>query len=161
MFRRVFLFGALALGAACGSGEARAGQRSGRLVISRVSRGPQTLLDLPALARYCEQDSTLSIVAVGDQWSGAVAMHSAWPVTSGQPFTIANTLGAAGSGAVAVRPLADTSQLALVGERGTITITPGATLTGRFEADVPGSSGPPVRLTGTFEGLTVHVGACP
>lgn len=160
MFRRVFLLASL-LGTACSSGDAPAGERSGRLVLTRTAPARLTLLDMPALARYCERDSSLSVVAVGASWAGALAMRTVWPLNEETQFAVAATLGGAGSAAVAARPTGDSVQAALTGQTGTITVRPGAALGGRIEAGIPGDSGVATRLIGRFDDLTVRSGACP
>jgi hypothetical protein len=161
MFRRDFLLSALVV-TACASGDAGAGDRSGRLVLTRETPRRETLLDTPATARYCDRDSTLSIVAVSDEWSAAVAMRSVWPFNAAESsFVVASTLGAGGSGAVAARPLADTTQSAMIGGGGTITVTPGPSLSGHFSVEAPRDSGAAIPLAGRFENLIVRTDGCP
>jgi len=159
MFRRVFLL-ALLLVAACRSGNGRAADRPGRLRLSRTAPHAGVLLDQAAVARFCALDSTLSIVAVGQDWSAAVALRSAWPLAT-TSFPVASPLGAAGSGAVAARPITDTTEIALIGGSGTITVTPGEVLAGRLTVDVSADSGATIRLDGRFEDLTVRMDGCP
>lgn len=160
MFRRVFL-GAVLLGAACGSGDVEPADQSGRLVLRRGSPADPAMLDMPAIARYCERDSTLSIVAVGDAWSGALAMRSAWPILHETRFAVAAPLGEVGSGAAAARPLADSAQVAFIGTSGAITVTPGSLLAGTVDAGMASDSAVTARLIGRFEGLVVRTGVCP
>ena len=162
MDRRVFLFTAWFVTGCASRDLPGAAERSGRLVLTRESPRQRTLLDMPATARYCERDSSLSIVAVSDDFSGALSMRSTWPVAATTRFIIASPLGDAGSGAAAARPLVDTSETDFLGKAGTITVEPGAFLAGTVEAEMSDSTGL-TRLSGRFEGLVVRTGAgaCP
>jgi len=159
MFRRVFLL-ALTLVAACRSGNGGTADRPGRLRIERTAPRAAVLLDQSAVARFCALDSTLSIVAVGEDWSAAVALRSAWPLVA-TSFPVTSPLGDAGSGAVAARPLTDTTESAIIAGSGTITVTPGDMLAGRLAVDVTPDSGAVIHLDGRFEELTVRMDGCP
>ena len=159
MFRRVFLLAAM-LGAGCGSGDPHLPAGSGRLVLTRTAPSRKTLLDLPALARYCERDSTLSIVAIGGDWTGALAVRTAWPISRQTRFPVDSALGGAGSGAVAARPVGDSIQVAWVGRSGAIVVEPGPRLAGRVEAELKREAGALIRVTGRFDDLSVRLGSC-
>src|SRR5438874_11072066 len=82
----------------CGSD---ASTEPGRLMLERTSPRPHHLATLPAHARYCARDTTLTIVSLAESWSAAVALKTRWP--AGRRFSVDSVLAAEGSAAGALR----------------------------------------------------------
>lgn len=151
----------LMLCSGCGAGDAAsAAEHSGRLVLERAGERRLTLLDEPAIARYCERDSLLSIVAVSRRWSVAIALRTAWPADTTTPYTVELLPGAPGTAALAARALADSVRPALQSSAGTVTALTSAPLAGRFDVRA-GSDTARMRLVGHFDALRVMRTACP
>jgi len=161
MFRRVFCCLVLAgLAYACDAAGDGGAAAAGRLRLSRTDHHRATLVDQAALARYCERDSTLSVAAVGERWSSAVAVRTAWPLAAAARLEVAPLLAAGPSAALAVRPLGDSIQYALIAVSGSLSLEPGAFLNGRLEARLTGASDTAI-VTGRFVNLPVRTGVCP
>ncbi len=142
---------------ACPSGRDGASD-SAHLVIERASPHPAHLLNAAAHARYCSRDSSLTIVAVGTDWSAVVGMRSAWPPTGA--FTADSALAGIGTAAVALRSGADSVAPALVSRSGKVEIDSGAALKGRFTVQT-GPDSISVILTGHFEATRRDSAGCP
>ena len=129
----------------------------GRLQLQRDGAGP--LLDVPAEARFCGADSTLSIVGANRSWSAAVALRTSWPAARLE-FTIDSVIGAAGSAAVAARPLKDSVGLALTALHGTLRLDAPSRVKGSLDLVARGA-GDSVHLVGRFEAPYATRGVCP
>ncbi len=132
---------------------------TGRL---RLERDGALLVEAPASASRCAADSTIAIVAIGGEWIAALALRVAWPLDAALQLPIV-TAGRPGSASLAARPVADSVGLAVIGTRGVVHLEPGATLTGRFDAEAPTMPGAPdsVRITGRLEGVRIADDLCP
>ncbi len=119
------------------------------------------LVSAPAVATYCEPESTLVIVAVGRSWSGGFAIRTRLPLAPPRDFRVQQALAEIGSATAAVRPLGPGS--ALLGVGGTVHLEAGDAITGRFEVAVPDSGGLDASVRGTMTRIPIsflRTGAC-
>jgi len=128
----------------------------GRLLLERAGRHTQRLVDAPARAASCLQDTSLVAVVLSGRVTAAVAARTLWPLGSTTTFSVQNALGAPGTAAVAVRQLHDTIATAIVAVRGTVWLTPGDRLSGRIDAVAEGAGGTELRLSGRLSGIAVR-----
>ena len=126
---------------------------SGRLVLERTGAGAQRLAELTVTGRWCDSDTTLSLVGANHDWSFAVAVRAPWPADSSQSVTV-DSSRAGGLAAIAVRPIRDSVQHAIVGHSGTVTLEPGPVLAGRYEF-VSGTDSTVASFAGRFDDVTV------
>ena len=142
---------------ACPSGRDGASD-SAHLVIERASPHPAHLLNATAHARYCSRDSSLTIVAVGTDWSAVVGLRTMWPPSG--VFTVDTAPAGIGTAAVALRSGSDSVTPALVSRSGKVKVDSGAALKGRFTVQT-GHDSIPVILTGRFEATRRDSAGCP
>jgi hypothetical protein len=101
----------------------------------------------------------LSIVAVGDAWSAALALRTAWPAPT-RHFTLDSLPVVIGTAAFAARPLRDSVRAALVAHGGSVDLDAGPSLAGHFTAET-GVDSARVRVSGRFEGMRPDTNGCP
>ncbi len=136
-------------GAACNASPRADG--GGRFVAQRVAKKTTTLVSGPALATYCEPESTLVVIAVGRAWSGGFAIRARLPLTAPRDFRVQAALAEVGSATAAFRPLKPGS--ALLGVGGTVHLEPADAVTGTFDVAVPDSG----RLTASVRGTLTRI----
>jgi hypothetical protein len=148
--------------AGCGSwDDAAPADTGGRLTLA--GGDGEVLLDAPALGSRCAIDSTVAVVAVGSEWSTALALRAPWPVDSPLVLTVAPRPTAVGTAALAVRQVRDTVGAAHVAQRGSPRLEPGAELSGEFEV-VAAPQAPAAdsgRFVGRFPAMPLTVDLCP
>jgi hypothetical protein len=128
----------------------------GRLLLERAGRHTVRLVDAPARAAACLQDTSVVAVVLTGRASAAVAARTLWPLDSTTTFSVQNALGAPGTAAVAVRELHDTIATAVVAVRGTVWLAPGDRLSGRIDAVAEDAAGTELRLSGRLSGIAVR-----
>lgn len=132
----------------------------GRLTVNADSGGP--LLDAPARALVCARDTTAAVVAVGDQWAGAVSMRV--QLSDSQPheaelLTIQSSLDRHRAAMVALRAVGD-SLYAWVADSGVVSVERGdSVLSGSFSVRARRDS-LTIHLTGAFS-VPVAAQQCP
>lgn len=135
---------------ACGERVPAAIPLPGRLTATADPGGE--LLDAPARAVVCARDTTAAIVAVGDQWAGAVSMRVVVADSEPHPSTslqIQPSLDRHEAAMVALRSTGD-SLFAWVADSGSVLLDTGDTLlSGRFDVRARRDS-LTIRLRGTF-----------
>jgi len=142
----------------CGSDDAADQVRgSGRFILTRSAPAPRTLVDGPAVARFCARDSILSVVVLGDRWNAALALRTAWPLT--RHFSLDTLPDGIGTAAVGARSVKDSVGVALVSRSGSVELDAGALLAGHFTAEA-GLDSTRVTLTGRFEGVKPDTTSC-
>ncbi len=131
----------------------------GRLVLEADGR---RLVDAHATASRCPADSAIAVVVTERRWAAAFSMRTAWPTDSARSVPVGQILGP-GTAVVALRPIADSIAVALVSSRGTLSVEPGALLTGSLDVMAPTAPGAPdsVRVTGHFRDIPVTDDLCP
>ena len=146
---------ALVLSTACRQGESAPGvDGSGLLVLERTEPSSEQLLRVPAVARYCERDSVLSIVGMSSTWSAALALRTGWAPDTGRDFTVGPALDSVGTAAAAARALNVDSQQSIQSRSGTLSISSVDPLAGSFTLEA-GQDSTTTRLTGRFERLSL------
>lgn len=157
--RLVFLVPVFLVLVACPDDGASPGASSATLELQQTEPRSERFIDAPALVRYCERDSVLSVVTVAEPWSGAIALRTPWPPLT--RFTIDSIRRDPGFAAFALRRVdRDTVGHSLMVHAGTIELDTGATLTGRISAEA-GFDSLLRKLTGRFEAARVDRDGCP
>lgn len=131
-----------------------AGTGGGRLVVERQTKGSGRMLDDSARAIYCPAESLLTVVAVGRNWSGGLALRVALPVRSPVTLRVQRTLNGPGTAAAAFRPM---SGVARFGVGGTVTLAPSSAIDGEFEISVTDSTPPDAVLRGKLSHIAYVV----
>ena len=140
---------------ACSRGSRPPDARPGRLVIERVGRVRQRLMDASASATYCRADSLLVIVALDRGWGAGLAVQTPFPAPAERAVRVLPALGDSGTAILAVRAVGDSVQAALVAASGTVTLSTGAVATGSFLVTLPPRDSGRIRerLVGAFRSL--------
>lgn len=100
----------------------------------RIEReGGAVLLDAPARAMACARDTTLAIVAVGEEWGAALSIRLLLPVDSPLTVPVLTHINRPRSAMVALRTLGD-SLHGWSGVGGTVRLDTGSALAGSFDA---------------------------
>jgi len=122
-----------------------------RVVVGRTSR----LLDGPALAAYCANDSLLTVVAVGRNGAAGIAVRTTLPLTRTKSFAVAPGPAVTASAAVAVRL---GTGAARIGISGSLRLEGTTTVSGDFDVALPDSAGAHPRLTGRLSRIAIRTG---
>ena len=122
----------------------------GHLTLERTAPTSAVLLDVVASARYCEHDSVLTILGIGDRWSAVIGMRTPWPPV--REFRADTILGDVGTAAFAARLVGDSADPALRSTSGRVELDTGEVLSGRFTFEW-GSDSSAMSLAGRFQGL--------
>lgn len=154
-FPLLWLAGAAFGTAACDQGTHPPDARPGRLVIDRLGRARQRLMDASASATYCRGDSLLVILALDRTWGAGLAARTPFPADSERVLPVLPALGDSGQAILAVRAIGDSVQAALMAASGTVTLSAGASATGSFLVALPPRDSGRVRerLVGAFRSL--------
>jgi hypothetical protein len=145
-----FLFPSLIAAAAACSGAPADDPGAGHLVLERTAPTSEVLLDAVASARYCERDSVLTILGIGDRWSAVIGMRTAWPPA--REYRADTIVGELGTAAFAARMVGDSADPALRSSSGRVELDSGEVLSGRFTVEW-GSDSSAMTLAGRFQGL--------
>ena len=133
-----------------------------KLVVARdgalVAGGAFSIVDGAASARYCDRDSTLTIISIGSRWSAVIGMRTTWPPV--RRFTVDTAIGLIGTAAVAARAVNDSAPPALISRSGTLELDTTEVLSGRFTVET-GRESTLVGLSGRFLGLRRDSIGCP
>ena len=146
--------------AASACGPAHETGAGGRMLVERVTRPAARLLDEPARARWCPQDSLLTLIAIGRRWTAGLAVRVAPPLPRSDSLPISRFLGGAGTATVALRAIGGAARLAITGS---LSFRAAGRLDGGFDVTVTDTAGPPTRVRGTLTGIPIIVpadGAC-
>lgn len=147
---------ALALIAGCGVGPASEVGADGELQADHVVAGRSLhLLDGPAVATYCSNDSLVTVVAVGRNGSVGLAVRTTLPLDHPKRVPVSPALAESSSAAVAVRLK---SGAARIGASGWIRLEGSAAISGEFDVALPDSAGSRPRLTGRLSRISVRTG---
>ena len=118
-----FLLPACLLSSACSRGDAA--PSDGQLVMQRDGA---TLFTAPATIIYCDADSTLAAIGLGDTWYGAVAVRAAWPLSAAHDHAVTTERDSPGTARLALRARSDTAKAVWNADSGSVRLGAGRTV---------------------------------
>ena len=130
------------------------------MLVERVTSPRARLLDEPARARYCPQDSLLTVIAIGRAWTAGLAVRVAPPLPGTGSVPIGRSLGGVGTATAALRAVGGAAHLAIAGG---LAFRATGRLDGTFDVTVTDTAGPPASIQGSLTGVPIIVpadGAC-
>lgn len=146
---------ALALALAGCDGAAPPQAARGHLVVDRVGRQHQRLVDVRTSAIYCTVDSVLVVIALDRSWGAGLALRTVFPVPRQETLPLRLALEAGPNAVMALRGIADSVRSAVVLVSGTLTLEPGRDASGAFSGTLPrrDSTSATQRFVGAFRAL--------
>jgi hypothetical protein len=136
------------------------GPQDGWITVELRGEGAARLLNGPAGATHCADDSSLVVTGRSDDWFVAIGSRVAWPVSGRLELQVAGTLEPGPSAAAAFRSLKDSVGPALVAHSGAVVLERDSLLRGSFEVTVEDVQGDTARLGGEFRDVAVDA-VCP
>lgn len=115
------------------------------------------LMSSHALATYCDEDSSITVVALARAGSGGVAARTHWAPTGNRldSLRLGRRLSAIGTATMAFRALGDTVKDALVADSGTLTLRGDSTVSGAGRAWAMMDDSIPVELQARLSDIPV------
>jgi hypothetical protein len=154
----------LALASCRGGGAEPGDERGGSFELRRVSGDDsERLARVAAAASWCEQDSSLAIIAIEHEGAGGFAARIAWPPQDGgDTLLVRRRLAGSGTATVAWRQIEPGVTWALVADSGHVVLQLGrdSALAGSLTGWATISDTVVVAIVGRFEDIPV-VAQCP